>query len=142
MPGLLVYVWVAVAIIMGILEAITLGLTTILFIGGALVALIVAICGGPLWLQIVLFLVVSVILLMFTRPIVTKYFNKRVTKTNIDAAIGKKVKVIVQIDNDENTGYVSYNGVEWMARSESGAVIPKDTMVEIVAVEGVKLIVR
>ena len=81
--------WLAVLAVLLVIEIATLGLTTIWFAGGALIAFLVSLAGGPLWLQITLFLIVSVVLLLFTRPLALKYMNKGVEKTNVDSIPGK-----------------------------------------------------
>ena len=91
--------WIVVLIVAVVFEIITLGLSSIWFAGGPLVALIVAALGGPLWLQIVLFVVVSVLLLLFTRPIAVKYFNKDRVRTNAESIVGKQGIVLAEVDN-------------------------------------------
>ena len=104
---------------------------------------IVAAVGGPVWLQVILFLVVSFVLLFFTRPWAVKYLNPHKTRTNYEDAIGKTVRVTMKIDNIEETGTAVLNGQEWMARSNDDAVtIEADTTAEVVAISGVKLIVK
>lgn len=139
----MVIFWIGLIIAFLIIEIITVGLTTIWFAGGALVALIACGLGMGTVGQVVLFFAVSFILLIFTRPVAVKYINPRHTKTNYEEAIGQKVRVIEAIDNREGRGKAMFNGVEWTARSEQDEItIPADTMVEVVAVSGVKLIVK
>lgn len=138
--------WLALFVILLIIEIITVGLTTIWFAGGSMAALIVAAVGGPVWLQVILFLVVSFVLLFFTRPWAVKYLNPHKTRTNYEDAIGKTVRVTMKtmkIDNIEETGTAVLNGQEWTARSNDDAVtIEADTTAEVVAISGVKLIVK
>ena len=144
--------WLALFVILLIIEIITVGLTTIWFAGGSMAALIVAAAsdvykrqavGGPVWLQVILFLVVSFVLLFFTRPWAVKYLNPHKTRTNYEDAIGKTVRVTMKIDNIEETGTAVLNGQEWTARSNDDAVtIEADTTAEVVAISGVKLIVK
>ena len=130
-------------IVLLVIEIATLGLTTIWFAGGALVACIAALLHANIWVQIVLFLVVSVLLLFFTRPLAVRYMNKDRTKTNVDSMVGKEAVVTEAIDNLKAQGVVQVNGLEWTARSEeSQEVIPKGAIVEVGRVDGVKLIVR
>ena len=125
------------------IEAITAGLTTIWFAGGALIAAIASYAGANLTIQILLFLCVSVVLLIFTRPVAMRYFNKETVQTNANSLIGKKAVVIQEIDNLAQTGQVRINDIEWTARSvDDEAKIEKDTIVEIRESQGVKLIVR
>lgn len=135
-------IWLAVLVILLIAEALTLGLTTIWFAGGALIALVAALVGANVWVQIGIFLAVSLILLIFTRPVALRYMNKSTLKTNVDSLAGEEGIVSETIDNLEATGKVKLNDVFWMARSEDGGIIEEGTVVEIVRVDGVKLIVK
>ena len=136
-------VWLVFLIACIIIEAITVTLVCIWFAGGALVALLAAALHAPVWLQITLFLVVSLVLLIFTRPIAVKYFNKDRKKTNVESLIGKQAVVISEIDNLHGAGQVTVNGMQWSARNvEDGIEIPIGAVVEITAIRGVKLIVR
>lgn len=143
MSQIMIFIWIALIIICLIVEIATVGLTTIWFAGGALVAILAGIIGAPIWLQILLFFGVSVLLLIFTRPWALKYITPHKVKTNYEDAIGKKVKVTARIDNAAGTGTVILNGQEWTARSEQDDVtFEVDSMPEVVKVSGVKLIVR
>lgn len=135
--------WLAAIVVLLVIEMITLGLTTIWFAGGALAAGIAAACGAGRILQVVIFLLVSLILLFFTRPVAVRYLNVNRTRTNADSLIGKEAIVIEDIENLKNQGQVLVNGIEWMARTdENENIIKKDTVVTIERIEGVKLIVR
>ncbi len=137
--------WLILLIVAIVTEVITLGLTTIWFAGGALAAIFVAVMHGPWWLQIVLFFLVSLLLLFFTRPVAVKYFNKDRVRTNVESMIGKQAIVISEIDNLQGIGQVTVGGMEWSARREEtgeNKPIPVGSVVEIVAVSGVKLIVK
>ncbi len=133
--------WLILLAILLIVEMATLGLTTIWFAGGALVAFIVSLFYDNLLLEISLFLVISLLLLIFTRPFVKKYFNSTRVKTNYEAIIGKEAIVTATIDNDTNTGLAIVNGQEWSARSVDGSKIEKGTRVIIENISGVKLMV-
>ena len=136
-----IYWFIAVAVLL-VLEIVTLGLTTIWFAGGAFAAFIAGQCQAPLWLQILLFLVVSIILLVFTRPIVEKHLNANRTKTNVDSLAGRHGKVIEEIDNFNQTGKVMLDGMEWMARSEDANIkIVPETKVEVKEVKGAHIVV-
>ena len=137
-----VWVWLGIMVVLIVFELCTTSLTTIWFAGGAFVALIMALFNLPLWAEIVAFVVVSVVVLVFTRPLVDKVLKVGKAKTNVDSLIGMKAKVIVEINNSEDVGYVVVNGQEWSARSQNDEVIPDNSMVEIVEVTGVKLIVK
>lgn len=135
-------VWLAVAIVLLVVEIITLGLTTIWFAGGALVACIAAALQADFLVQMILFLVVSVVLLFFTRPVAMRYMNKSRTKTNSESLVGKEAVVLHEINNLKASGQVQLNGIEWTARAESMEdVIEKGAIVCIKKIEGVKLIV-
>lgn len=134
--------WLAALIIFLVAEIITLGLTSIWFAGGALVSFIASFLGANLVVQIILFFVVSIVLVAVTRPLASKYFNKNRTKTNIDAVVGKRGFVVTEIDNLKGQGEISLAGQVWTARSADNSVIGKDIEVEVVAIEGVKLIVK
>lgn len=133
--------WLIAAIILAIIEAITLGLTCIWFAGGAVAAAVCALAGGPVLLQIVVFLAVSCLLLIFTRPLARRKLNARTEKTNADALIGREAIVIDSI-GPHSTGQVRIDGLVWTAAAQDAhAVIEKDTTVTILEIRGVKLIV-
>lgn len=140
--GSIAVMWLILLGVLLVVEIITLGLTTIWFAGGALAAFLAALAGGPLWLQIILFFAVSILLLIFTRPIAIKYMNKNVSKTNVSSLPGEKAVVIKTIDNLRGTGQAVVNGLEWSAKSKDETIIDEGKVVRIVAVEGVKLIVE
>ena len=133
--------WIIILALLIFIEIITLGITTIWFAGGALVAFIVSLFFDNLILEIVLFLAVSLALLYFTRPIVMKHFNTNNSKDGYEGVIGKEAVVISTIDNKNTKGQVDVDGQEWSARSLSGEVIEKGTLVTIKGISGAKLIV-
>ena len=135
-------IWIAAIIVFGVAEAATAGLTSIWFVLGSVAALIAAVCGGPLWLQLVLFFAVSVAALAATRPLVTKLLKKDIKPTNADRVLGGVARVTERIDNDVPTGAVYIDGKTWTARSADGSAIEKDEMVRILRMEGVKLYVE
>lgn len=135
------YFWLAAFVIFGIVEAATVGLTSIWFALGALVALVAAAVGAQLWLQIVVFIVVSALALAFTRPLAKKCLKGRRVATNTDRVLGQEAKVTEVIDNIAGTGAVYVDGKTWTARSKNGNSIPSGTLVIVQAVEGVKLMV-
>lgn len=138
----MIMLWLVILILAIVVELISLGLTTIWFAGGALVAVAVAALGGPIWLQIVMFLAVSIILLAFTRPVAVKYFNKERIRTNVESLVGRQAIVISEIDNLQGIGQVTVGGQEWSARSaDEGRLLAPGTIVRIMAINGVKLIV-
>ena len=136
-------IWLIIFVACIVVEIITMGLTTIWFAGGSLVASVAAAIGAPLWLQIVLFVAVSLVLLYFTRPIAVKYFNKDRVKTNAESLVGKQAIVISEIDNLQGIGQVTVGGQEWSARTtEEGITLPVGSVVIIRAISGVKLMVE
>ena len=135
--------WLILLIALLALEIATMGLTTIWFAGGALAAVIAAALNAPLFLQITLFLVVSVVLLIFTRPLAMKYFNNERVKTNAESLVGKLAVVESDIDNLRAQGEVSVSGQYWTARSTQDEIcIPKGKIVVVCGISGVKLIVE
>ena len=138
-----VIIWLVLLIVFIAVEAATLGLTSIWFAGGALIASIIAALNGPVWLQMIAFLIVALLLLFFTRPIAVKYFNAERVKTNMESIIGKQAIVTGEINNLQGIGTVVISGQEWSARScEEDVTIPKDAVVVVEAINGVKLMVR
>lgn len=133
--------WVAALIILLITEASTTNLTTIWLAAGALVAAILAAVGAGLAIQVIAFIVVSAVLLIFTKPVADKYFKKDGKKTNKDLLIGSKTYVTETIDNLSETGYIKLGDVFWSARSEDGSVIEVGTLVEVKAINGNRLTV-
>lgn len=135
--------WMVLLVLLVVVELATMGLTTIWFAAGALVATIAAACNAPLFIQIALFLIVSVLMLVFTRPVAMKYFNKDRTRTNAESLIGKKGIVTGEIDNLKGCGQVTLNGMEWTARTVAeDCTVPEGSVVVIRAIRGVKLIVE
>lgn len=134
--------WLIMIVVMAVIEIITLGLTTIWFAGGALVAFVASLLGADTLMQWILFCVVSFLLLIVTRPFAMKYLNHDKTRTNVESLIGREAIVMETIDNLKAEGVASVSGQEWTARTVDDTVIVKDTVVEIVAIKGVKLIVK
>ena len=136
-------IWLALTAVLLIIEIVTLGLTTIWFAAGALFAFFAALLGMNQGIQIGVFVVVSVVLLFFTRPLAVKYLNTKTIKTNTEALVGKTARVIVDINNLKSQGQVVINGLEWTARSSDDTVVFKiGDAVTLVGIEGVKLIVE
>ena len=140
---MLQYVWLALLIIFVVVECLTVGLVSIWFAGGSLVAMFFAMAGAELAWQVVAFLIVSGILLFLTRPIAVKYFNNKKEKTNYKSIIGEVAKVTESIDNFNQTGAAFVDGKEWTARSTKDTItMEKDSLVKVTAIEGVKLMVE
>ncbi len=134
--------WIVAFILLVVIELATMGLTTIWFAGGAVAGFICSMLGLPPLVQIVVFLAVSIVLLIFTRPFAMRYVNKNRIRTNVDSLIGKDAVVIEEINNLKETGGARLEGKEWMARSADGNIIPKDSVVTVERISGVKLIVK
>ena len=116
-------------------------LVSIWFAAGALVAGIVALLNGAIWLQILLFVVISCGLLIATFPLVKKFLKPKIVNTNVDSIIGTQGHVTEEIDNVDAVGQVKLGGMVWTARSASGEPIPKGTLVKVERIEGVKAFV-
>lgn len=136
-----VYMWLIALVTFLVIEIATMGLTTIWFAGGAIAALVLALVGTAFWMQVGIFLVISIFLLICTRPFAMKFFNQKREKTNVDSMIGRQAVVLTKIDNRKEEGQVLVNGMEWTARAYDEKVIEKDAVVEVKEVRGVKLIV-
>lgn len=140
---MVIIVWIVLLIALLLIELITVGLTTIWFAGGALVALILAALGFNVGWQIAAFLIISFLLLFFTRPVALKYLKPAKVKTNYESAIGKQVLVKEQVDNKQGSGLVDLEGMEWTARMQQEEdVLVAGQFGEVVAVSGVKLILK
>ena len=121
--------WLAVFVLLIVIELATMGLTTIWFAGGAVAGFIASMLGANVVIQAVVFFVVSIVLLIFTRPFAVRYINSNKTKTNIDGLIGQEALVLEEINNIRETGCARLEGKEWTARSVDDTVIPADTVV-------------
>ena len=136
-------VWVVLMIGFLVVEGLAPGLVSIWFALGALAALISALLGAQIWLQVVWFVVVSILALIATRPLVKKYVNSRTQATNADMLIGQECIVTETIDKLHGTGAVSVAGKIWTARTdEPEAIIEKGSVAVVERIEGVKLIVK
>lgn len=135
------YFWLGLMVVALIAEAATVGLVGIWFALGALCAFISAACGGPLWLQIVWFIVITAVTLFFTRPLAQKYLRGLRRPTNADRVLEMTGIVTEPIDNVAATGAVTVDGKVWTARSLDGQPIAEKTLVRPVRIDGVKLIV-
>ena len=133
-------IWLSLFVLFLVIEIITMGLTTIWFAGGALVAYLVAVLGLGLGVQIIIFAIVS---LAVTRPLAMKYFNQERQKTGAELLIGQKALVIEEIDTLSSKGRVEVRGQEWAAKTDAPeGKIPKNAIVVVEGIQGVKLIVR
>ena len=134
-------VWLLLLVVFLAAEAATVSMVSLWFAVSALVALLVALLGGPGWLQGTLFLVISAVLLALLRPLVKRYVSPRITATNVDSVIGSTGLVTAAIDNVSAAGQVKLGAMEWTARSTSGQPIPVGTRVKVDKIEGVKVYV-
>lgn len=135
------FLWLALLVVFLVVEASTVTMVSLWFAAGSVVALIVSLLHGALWLQITLFLAVSAILLSLLRPLVRKHFTPKLTRTNVDAVLGSAGLVTVAIDNVAASGQVKLGAMAWTARSTSGEPIPEGTLVKVDRIEGVKAFV-
>lgn len=141
--GEMMILWLVILVLSIAIEVGTLGLASIWFAGGALVAIVATALHLPTVVQVLIFFVVSLVLLFFTRPIAVKYFNKDRVRTNVESMVGKQAIVISEIDNLQGTGQVVVSGQEWSARCvDEGIRIPVGVVVTIVSISGVKLMVK
>lgn len=134
--------WLFAVILFAVAEGITTQLISIWLAGGALAAFISSLAGTDFTFQVVIFIIVSSLLLILTKPIVRKILSHEPEKTNADSQIGKTTIVTQKIDNILETGEVKLNGIYWSARSENGLPIDKDSRVLVKKIDGVKLIVE
>jgi membrane protein implicated in regulation of membrane protease activity len=135
--------WLAAMIILILIEIPTVGLTTIWFAFGALVAVIASVIGLGFGVQAALFIIVSLGMLIFTRPWAMKYINANRTKTNYEGIIGKIVRITQDVDNISETGCAVLNGQEWIVRTNDERIkIPSGSLAKVVDIRGVKLIVE
>lgn len=135
-------IWLALLLLFCAAEAATVGLTSIWFAAGALAALIAALAGGPVWLQVALFIVISLLCLIAVRPLARRYLNPRIQPTNADRVLGAEARVTEEIDNLKGTGSVTIGAMPWTARSENDAPIPAGALVRVLRIEGVKVYVE
>lgn len=135
------YIWLSLAVFFLIIESMTVEIISIYFTGGALVSMALSLLGVPLEWQILTFCVVSIILIIFTRPIVARYLKRNESKTNVDTLIGDVATVTKEILPDER-GEVKIKGQYWLAVSANNDIIELGSKVSILAIEGAKLIVK
>ena len=134
-------IWLLLTVIFLITEASTVTLVSLWFAAGALAAMAAALLGASLWIQIALFLAVSVLLLTALRPLVRKHITPKLTATNIDSVIGSTGLVTAPIDNVTASGQAKLGAMVWTARSTSGKPIPEGTLIRVDRIEGVKVFV-
>ncbi len=133
--------WLVLMIFFICVEASTVVMVSLWFAAGALVAMIASLLGAQLWLQVVLFAVVSAVLLACLRPVFRKYMKPKISRTNLDSVIGASGLVTARIDNVMAQGRIKLGAMEWTARSSSGQVIEEGTLIKVDRIEGVKVFV-
>lgn len=136
------FIWIGFAIIMAVCEAATTQLVSIWFVLGAICAAITTVFTPSILIQLAVFLVVTLISMLVTRPLVKKLRNKNaVQTTNSDSLIGNIGVTLTDISDAQSVGQVKISGKEWSARSDFAPIL-KNTKVKVLAIEGVKLIVE
>lgn len=134
--------WLGLMLVFLIVEAVcAIHLVSIWFAAGALVAMIVSLAGGEIWLQVTLFLAVSCVILALMWPFVRKFLNPGLQKTNLDSVVGSTGLVTVTVNNISGQGQVKLGGMEWTARSTDGNSIEAGTVIRVDRIEGVKVFV-
>ena len=142
-PDSLNLIWLLLFVVLLVIELFTVGLTTIWFAVGALAAFLADCLGAGLPVQIMVFLAVSCILLIFTRPWAAKHVNHRRVRTNYESEIGKIILITEKVDNLNQTGKSTVDGQEWTVRSKNDSdILEPGTKAKVVDISGVKLIVE
>ncbi len=134
--------WIVALIAFVVIEALTAQLLTIWFAVGSVAALIAEMLGAEVWLQWTVFVAVSAVVLIATRPFVKKLTKQKLQPTNADRCIGEIAIVTEKIDNIAGKGAVKVNGIEWSARTKSGETVESGNTVKVIKIDGVKLIVE
>lgn len=143
MDHILPFLWLFVAVVAIITEAFTVSLVSVWFVPSALIAMILAFCGVPYWIQIPVFLLLSVLLILFMKPIAKKVLGVKHIATNADSLIGEQAIVTEEINNLEAKGQVKIRGQVWTARAQDKTKIyQKGEVLNVIAIEGVKLICK
>ena len=134
-------IWLVLLVFFILVESSTVSLVSVWFAAGALAAMVAALLKAQLWLQVVLFFVVSALLLLALRPVIRKHFTPKLVKTNVDAVVGTVGIVTMDVDNLQGKGQVKLGGMEWTARSTDGSPICEGTQIVVDKIEGVKVFV-
>ena len=134
-------IWLVLVVVFLVAEALTVSMVSLWFAAGAVVALLLSLLHLQVWVQVVLFFVVSGILLACLRPLVRRHVAPKIVPTNVDAIVGTRGIVTAEIDNVCAAGQVKVNGMEWSARSTTGEIIPEGTLIRVERIEGVKAFV-
>ena len=134
-------IWLVLVVVFLVAEALTVSMVSLWFAAGAVVALLLSLLHLQVWVQVVLFFVVSGVLLACLRPMVRRHVAPKIVPTNVDAIVGTRGIVTAEIDNVCAAGQVKVNGMEWSARSTTGEIIPEGTLIRVERIEGVKAFV-
>ncbi len=134
--------WLSVLVFSVVAEAATADLIAIWFFPGALIAMILSLCGAPVAVQLPVFLGTGLVLIFCTRPFCRKFLKEKNSKTNTDMLIGAECLVTEKIDNLHEQGEVKVGGLRWSARAEKDETVPVGALVTVLRIEGVKLIVK
>lgn len=138
----MVFVWLVIAVVLGIFEAATVALVSIWFAVGAVAAMVPAYFNAPFWVQILVFILVSALCFVFTRPFFKKIIRVNKQPTNVDRLVGQEGVATDDIENIECRGKVFISGLTWSARSETGELIPQGAVVTVKKIEGATLVVE
>ena len=138
----MVFVWLVIAVGLGIFEAATVALVSIWFAIGAVAAMVPAYFNAPFWVQILVFILVSALCFVFTRPFFKKIIRVNKQPTNVDRLVGQEGVATDDIENIECRGKVFISGLTWSARSETGELIPQGAVVTVKKIEGATLVVE
>jgi len=137
----MIVIWIILAVVFLVVELVTVAMVSLWFMVGALVALLAAAVGASMWLQILLFLLVSVACFALLYPKLKSFVGRNRQPTNADTVLGMTCVVTQRIDNIAETGAVSVGGKTWTARTKDGAIVEKGSLVRAEDIQGVKLIV-
>lgn len=135
-------VWIVIAIILGVIEAVTVSLVSVWFAIGAVAAIIPAFFGADIWIQILVFLAVSALSFAFTRRFFKDIVKVKKQPTNADSLIGEDGIVTAEINNLSGTGKVYISGLTWSAKSANGEDIPEGAVATVKKIEGATLVVK
>ena len=138
----MVFVWLVIAVVLGIFEAATVALVSIWFAIGAVAAMVPAYFNAPFWVQILVLILVSALCFVFTRPFFKKIIRVNKQPTNVDRLVGQEGVATDDIENIECRGKVFISGLTWSARSETGELIPQGAVVTVKKIEGATLVVK
>lgn len=134
-------IWLVLMIVFLIAETTTVSLVSLWFALGALGAMLISLLNWPLWVQILVFIAISGILLALLRPMIKKYMTPKIVRTNVDSVVGSTGMVTEAIDNVAAKGQVKLGHMFWTARSTSGQTIAEGTLIRVDRIEGVKVFV-